>query len=336
MEIRRLDTLRGLAAVLVVVSHYNLWTRSLPEWFGIGQWGVMLFFLLSAFLMTVLYLPVEPTPRALRNFAVARIARVVPLYVLVVVASFVMCSLGGVVAKITAKAYNIPNLRQLLAHLLLLDGYGVLWTIPAEIHFYALFVVLWVGSRLCRRAILLAVAAIPAALLLGCWPERPRFTLLGIVVTLSVVKGLPYFAMGILMGMAYRRWRPPEFLRSQWWVLAVFLLPLLWEPQVRPFGHLMWARSVHLMSMSSLFFVVVFLIPPGSPFLENTIGDKLGELSYSLYLLHAPVFAVLQPRSEWGFSGLFLYLACCLLVAEASFSLVESPLRRRIRRLGMS
>lgn len=65
----------------------------------------------------------------------------------------------------------------------------------------------------------------------------------------------------------------------------------------------MWAQSVHLMSMSSLFFVVVFLIPPGSPFLENTIGDKLGELSYSLYLLHAPVFAVLQPRFEWGSPG---------------------------------
>lgn len=91
MEIRRLDTLRGLTAVLVVVGHDNLWTRSLPELFGIGQWGSMLFFLLSAFLMTVLYLHVEPTPRALRNFAVARIARVVPFSMLVVVASFVMC-----------------------------------------------------------------------------------------------------------------------------------------------------------------------------------------------------------------------------------------------------
>lgn len=91
VEIRRLDTLRGLTAVLVVVGHDNLWTRSLPELFGIGQWGLMLFFLLSAFLMTVLYLPVEPTPRALRNCAVARIARVVPLSMLVVVASFVMC-----------------------------------------------------------------------------------------------------------------------------------------------------------------------------------------------------------------------------------------------------
>ena len=44
-EIRRLNTLRGLAALLVVLSHDNLWTRSLSGLVGIGQWGVMLFFL---------------------------------------------------------------------------------------------------------------------------------------------------------------------------------------------------------------------------------------------------------------------------------------------------
>ena len=83
-----------------------------------------------------------------------------------------------------------------------------------------------------------------------------------------------------------------------------------------------------------LFCVFMFLVPIGNPLLENGIGDKLGELSYSLYLLHAPLFAVMQPRSAWGLPRLFLCLACCLAVSQVSFSLVESPLRRLIRRLG--
>ena len=334
-DIRRLNTLRGLAALLVVLSHYNLWTRSSSGLFGIGQWGVMTFFLLSAFLMTVLYLPTQPTLPVLWNFAVARVARVVPLYVLVVLASFVMCRMGGLATMIASRSYDIPTLSQLLAHLLLLDGHGVLWTIPAEIHFYCLFAALWLLGCFANRGMLLLVAAIPAALLLGLWPERPQFTVFGLVVTLSIVKGLPYFALGILMGVAYRRWRPPACLCSQWWLLGFFLLPLLWEPQTRPYGHLMWMRSIHLVSLSTLFFVFVFLVPAGIPLLENRIGDKLGELSYSLYLLHAPVFAVMEPRSAWGFPGLFLYLACCLAVSQVSFSLVESPLRRSIRHLGM-
>lgn len=95
-------------------------------------------------------------------------------------------------------------------------------------------------------------------------------------MTLSIVKGLPYFALGILMGVAYRRWRPPACLCSQWWLLGFFLLPLLWEPQTRPYGHLMWMRSIHLVSLSTLFFVFVFLVPAGIPLLETGSATNSG------------------------------------------------------------
>ena len=58
MEIRKLNTLRGLAALIVFITHFS----DITNWLGgvlgggSGAYGVMLFFLLSGFLMTYLYL----------------------------------------------------------------------------------------------------------------------------------------------------------------------------------------------------------------------------------------------------------------------------------------
>jgi peptidoglycan/LPS O-acetylase OafA/YrhL len=58
MEIRKLNMLRGLAALIVLVSHYSNATNLLNAMpgRGAGQLGVMIFFILSGFLMSYLYL----------------------------------------------------------------------------------------------------------------------------------------------------------------------------------------------------------------------------------------------------------------------------------------
>lgn len=124
----------------------------------------------------------------------------------------------------------------------------------------------------------------------------------------------------------------PEFRRvnTPRGLAALFVVLSHYDPWTRSSSGLVGIGQWGVM----LFFLFVFLLPVGNPLLENRIGEKLGELSYSPYLLHAPVFAVMHARAAWGLPGLFLYLACCLAVSQVSFSLVESPLRRLIRRLG--
>src|ERR1700726_3367243 len=81
-----LDGLRGLAAYLVVLSHVsnksNLWDTLFGA--GGGQIGVMLFFVLSGYLMGVLYLDRPFTFAEVRAYVVRRIGRVLPLFYLVV------------------------------------------------------------------------------------------------------------------------------------------------------------------------------------------------------------------------------------------------------------
>lgn len=58
MEIRKLNTLRALAALIVFFTHFSDITHWLDGALGggSGAYGVMLFFLLSGFLMSLLYL----------------------------------------------------------------------------------------------------------------------------------------------------------------------------------------------------------------------------------------------------------------------------------------
>ena len=89
-----LDGVRGIAAMLVVISHMSLYRLFIPVK-GIGQVGVLVFFVLSGFLMSYLY--VRDDARKIRpwfGFAIRRCFRVYPLYLFILVASYALHEFG--------------------------------------------------------------------------------------------------------------------------------------------------------------------------------------------------------------------------------------------------
>ena len=335
-EIRRLNTLRGLAALIVVISHYSNDTLILGGLlgYGAGQLGVMLFFVLSGFLMTHLYGTQALDRSAAKRFAIARIARVVPLFVVVVITSYALYKAG-----IRDVFYTIPTAKMLASHLLFLRGVDILWTIPPEIHFYILFIGLWwLGQR--SGALLIALLAVVFAVL--WWAGFPdfRFRLFGLPVHITLLQTLPYFFLGVSMGALYARWRAPTHWRSHWFTLALLLIPLMFPKILALFTgweYQFWKDNITLLVISLAFFALLFLVPEGNRLIENRVGDFLGKVSYSLYLLHIPVLKLLQqPISEAPWLSLPLFLAAVLLVSQLSFVLIESPCRRAIRGPGPS
>lgn len=345
MQIRRLDTLRGIAALIVVVGHYSnkamLWDALLGT--RAPQLGVMLFFLLSAFLMTVLYLEREPTPANLRAYGYARFARVVPLYVAVVVLSWLGQQTG--LPWLMKVVYDIPGVKSLVSHLATLYGVQVLWTIPTEIHFYLIFAALWWLRPRFPWAIPAFCAAILGVYVSGHWPLGPKQPVMGFPIDLPLLRGLPFFTVGMMIGMLHNRWRAPARIRHHAFALALPLLLLLfpailhklsgWTYGQGPGPSPMWFLPPLLLAMAAIFFVLVFLVPDGNPLLENRIGDHLGKISYSLYLLHFPILlSMTQAGLAKGAGGLALFLALTLLAASASYRFYEFPMRLRIRALG--
>ncbi|MEW5938941.1 MAG: acyltransferase [Chloroflexota bacterium] len=334
MQIRKLNSLRGIAALIVVVSHYSNLTNVFSGLLGggAGEIGVMLFFVLSGFLMAYLYLDREFEKSAVGKFSNARIARVVPLFTGVVIVSFLLGRIG------LPLLYDISTIPTLLANLFFISGVSVLWTIPTEVQFYLLFVILWrLYSR--KKGILFAVMAIifVALALLGFPESGVKFY--GVHIRDTIVSSLQFFFAGILFGWLYRVWRPPARLQKNAYALALLLILLIYPnifKLIFGFEHDAWKDLSVLAVVSSVFFVIAFLVPDDNKFLSNRLGDFLGSISYSVYVFHFPVlgwmsgYAARQPLLFFP-----VYVALILGLSALSYRFFEKPAREAIRSLGL-
>ncbi|CAH9053376.1 hypothetical protein PSECIP111854_01158 [Pseudoalteromonas sp. CIP111854] len=333
MQIRKLNTLRALAALIVFFTHFS----DITNWFdgilggGSGAYGVMLFFMLSGFLMSHLYLDKKFTKEHIKHYFIARGARVLPLYLLVV-----FCSYFFTIAEMDV-LYNIPDFNTLLGHLLFVYGESVLWSIPPEIQFYLIFVIFWSLSN--ARAGYIYVGAV-AVMMLLFFTNFPRISgdFNGIPYNLfSILRTLPFFFVGVVFGMHYKSAKIPDYLKKHWFVLSLCLIPLMYPeftPVTSDAKNRMWLSYEVLLVMSAVFFCVVFLVPNNNILLANKLGDFVGKISYSLYLLHMPIILMVN---EWEIAiefKLILSLSLSLLVAYISFCCFERPIAKMIRRFG--
>lgn len=137
-RIEALTGVRWFAALFVFLSHFPL-TGPLRQFCLSGYMGVTVFFVLSGFILTVTYHEsLRPTTASVWNFAVARFARVYPVYALV------LCYL------ILVQKANRGDLHGWWLHALALQPWsssrtmigsfnGPGWSIGVEFFFYALF-----------------------------------------------------------------------------------------------------------------------------------------------------------------------------------------------------
>ncbi|RPI08249.1 MAG: acyltransferase, partial [Actinobacteria bacterium] len=166
-----LDALRGIAAMMVVVTHFaeRLWPEALrfsTETFRPGECGVVIFFICSGFII-----PASLERRgSLRAFWIGRGFRLLPAYLAAVGAALLLHLVDryplaprltddpvvGVVA-------NATMAQHLLGQPLVL---GQSWTLAYELVFYGLVSVLFVAG-LHRRSVALSVALFAGALVAG-------------------------------------------------------------------------------------------------------------------------------------------------------------------------
>jgi peptidoglycan/LPS O-acetylase OafA/YrhL len=330
MEIRKLNMLRGIAALIVVIVHFFHGTEyDLGR--GAGQPGVMFFFILSGFLMSYLYVNKAFSRVAVIDFIIARAARVLPLFVLLVVASYIFSTFG--------MKNNLPDIKgahQLLSALLLLHAPGVLRIIPVEVHFYIFFVFLWCCYQYRPAYTFWGVTVLFVLLLLDRTWRVWKGTILGLDFEFTLIPHLEPFLIGVFLGWLYSRWTASVYWKKDIFIVSIFLL-LLAFPKVSLFlfgySFKAWIGCEVLLISSLVFFTLVFLVPDDNPFLANAFGDFLGKISYSLYLLHIPVLCLLKSKIRNNPAGSFaVFLGILFFVAYISYALVEAPARKAIRR----
>ncbi|MCB4858048.1 acyltransferase [Sphingobium sp. PNB] len=331
-HIPALDGLRGFAALIVMLSHFP--DVGLPPWVNhrLGDYGVMLFFVLSGFLMGHLYLGQKPDVAALLRYGAARAGRILPLYLAVSLLSFFLFSYAD-----PAFIYRIDG-QQLLRLLSFTSAQPIFWSIGPEFQFYFLFPLVWMAfhsSRPNRPVAFLALAtAICLSYAVSSW--TPGF---------SVFAKLHIFIAGIGTALLMKAAppRPPLamlVLGSALAFLAAILLSPAWaEPFLFPSTR---GDPKHIGYYGDLAKVLLCACVIHSATIDHRLNDwlwgngamrRLGAWSFSLYLLHMPAFYLAgylpMPPAPRAVASLLLAVG----IAALSHRFVEGPANHCLRRL---
>ena len=323
-NIDSLDGLRGFACLLVVLGHLAK-EELIFDIKGIGQLGVMLFFVLSGFLMALLYTDQRLNAERLSVYAVRRVFRVVPAYVAVAVLSFLICQFYD------NFGYHV-DAHALVGLLTFSTQLSVFWTIPVEMKFYAFFPLLWLVLAYIRSDYIrfgLMFAAFVALLVVDLPGTR-----------LSLTKHIEYFIGGMAAAYASRilptqhRWQ--QFSINMLLFIALLLIVLL-IPQVFlhlfKFEHHMWDNSeviapVFVLTVTACSLCSGWLLQVFS----NRFARYLGAISFSLYLVHYPCvyFAHTSSLLAWAphVIQIFVALLLALNVATLLYRNIEVPCRQ--------
>jgi len=302
MKFNALESWRGLCAIGVVLVHVSLATHilDLPPVQNAG-FGVDFFFVLSGFVLAHAYSERLKGAADARNFLIRRIGRLLPLH-LVMLAFMVLLELAKLVmvTKFHVNAGQAPfsaetSLTALGASVVLVNGLGILpyyawngpsWSISTEFWAYLLFLgACLAGARLYRLgAVTLCVLCGGALWLLDLYHVE-----LHTYEGAGVLRCLFGFSGGMLVNLAYRRivahgWAAPAWLEY----VAVIAVAGVFC------GIVPWARTLGPIAFGFAIFVFAFESGAISRVLKTRVPLHLGQISYSIYLVHFPLLAVVN------------------------------------------
>jgi peptidoglycan/LPS O-acetylase OafA/YrhL len=342
-ENRPLTSIRGVASLWVFSAHvascfYPVMPHRLAIGLVCGWLGVDLFFVLSGFILASVYAALVPAQWG--RFWVKRALRVFPLNT-ALMAFLVVCALLGIR---TGARVDWPDLPW---HFLMLQSFVpehrtgwlfVNWSVGIELICYAAFPLLALGMRgLGRGALMLAALAVAA--LTYDWQLRVLGSFFG---SYAVMRCGSEFLLGAVAGtLALRLPRLPPVLAgtAEFGALAALLVGVSGGLGAEWCAALGSRRMACVpLAAAALIFALASDTGPMARLLRWGPLFWLGQISFSLYLIHWPlmsrmaVFAWLWSGgpptvaviAAWG----VLVLALGLALSALTYRFIELPGRR--------
>lgn len=340
------DFMRLVAALAVVVEHsvrhldtQFLWHTPHDNFWFNG--GVATFFILSGMMVYKSAQRCHAEGRPWFDFYQNRALRIMPaIYAYFVILVVLLLATGFIapnqLVTVQFAAFAASNLFLIpVWSPPMLDEFGIgvvngsLWTIPVEVSFYLIVpLIVLLAARKGARTMaltLLATAGVGVALYVafGLGSEVIAWKLYGV----SFLPHLWWFALGILGGLIWSK------LPQRGWLAAIAVvvyfvfakLPL--EP-----GAAFVANAVAAIPLA---YAAIWFGYNG-PKVLSRFTARIGDLSFSVYIWHMIVVNLLVSwgARDWSVPGtllIFGVVVACMLVASASWWLVERPALTRKR-----
>ena len=345
-----LDGLRGIAIVLVVLSHgWELWptgqlTRIRPfdGLFWSGNLAVTMFFVVGGFVVTLGLLSHAEHGRLnpLRFYArrIIRIgAQLYPMLLAVVATSAWHNSVDHFSATTTrnsvlsAATYNWNWYLEKHA-LTARPDLGHLWYLSVEQQFYvALAIVLLLLSRY-RRLLIVALVALVVATVV--WRAHVLHVDGAWVAALRTTTRMDGLLLGVLAAVALPYLRPyARYSAAALWISGLTMVTLVLAASQKGDQDYLRAQGIVFDLAAAVLVVGVCLVPSTSPFTRALSARPLcvlGTASLAIYVWHYPLFwTVTRHTARWDWVPrtlvAFALLAAIVLVAQL---LIERPTKR--------
>jgi len=347
-KLNSIQVLRGIAALYVTVYHLKevipadaAFRKEIDFIAGSGPAGVSLFFVISGFIMVYITRHTDSSAGTIFRFTAKRLVRIWPAYAVITLGYCLLHS------RITP---NPEWPSELLRSLLFIPlatapapfyGYATLnvgWSLNYEIYFYLLIAVSMFFARLRWYAFFLLIAVT----LVGIPTYFGAFTLkadkmqdLGAPYLNMVTNPIIWnFVCGVFLGLAYYHDALHERIRAflALKMVAPTLLCLgIWQflsGFLGGFGPLEWG-----LGSSAIFGVFVFHYQERIRAFPAWLVS-LGDMSFSIYLLHVPVVVGLGfvfrklgfPVYSEGTAMFLLSIALTLIASRLSYEYIELKL----------
>lgn len=326
---------------------------------NLGWTGVDLFFVLSGFLITSILIATRDRPDYFTRFYVRRAFRILPLFLVIAVISFVVIPYSGLLPPAKAARFDTVGSDQWMYWLFLsniaIANYGqfrhgimdVTWSLAIEEQFYILWPLALLAVR--NNAVRLAAAIVIGSTLFRFVADLSGFNRNSIYVfTFTRLDGLAFGALlAFLLQQAdarvlIGRWSGPVALLFGAAFLTLGIVQGGYSYYYND-GLITWGVTLVTICFAALIGHVVTR-EPGTSRIVRWLSVRpllfLGSVSYCVYLIHLPIRAAV--RDLWmtpdrliatalsGVSGQLLYYAACLAIilplAWASRNLFERPL----------
>ena len=286
---RSLDACRGFCAVIVVLFHLSAATH-FHDWPIVrnGYVAVDFFFVLSGFVIAGAYHDRFATPGDWTRFAVRRFGRLYPLHLAALMVFIgIECANLADEAPAFQGAFGLAALGQ---HLALVQGFSaaaLTWNYPA----WSISIELWVNLAfaayvlaLGRRAVFASAAIIFITALFVIFPKSLALKVDAVTLRqwVNVAQSVFGFILGTWVYLAYQglrrqSWRPGP------WVGALAAGVIVFVFADRAHFHALLAPIL----FAGVVLILAYDTGPVARLLHHPALQRLGTISYSVYLTHA-------------------------------------------------
>ncbi|WP_287106205.1 acyltransferase [Brevundimonas sp.] len=347
-DLRPLTALRFAAALWVAV--YTFWPNlaGAPQTAVVakGYLGVELFFVLSGFILSHVYLQAAGEKRfSYRGFLWARIARVYPLHLATLIGVGGLAA-AALIAGMSVDA-NVLSWSSLPANLLMLHAWGLApvagwnhpsWSISAEWFAYLCFPLFaFVFWRLRDKPVAAVVGtAAFLTVLYFVFEQTAGFPLTEATIRWGALRIVPCFALGCALYLVYRKAGAQLSAPAAGAGAAIAFVLMMGSAALG-----LW-DGITVLCAGALILALAALPNARAGWLASRPAVYLGEISYSVYMVCVPwnllavgLAAKLTEAPDKQLQ-IFVWLAILALlpvVAAVSYHLVERPARQALRGL---